>query len=136
MSKALITPVTTAVTKEKFEESLSQWTPSTKKESIRMLHFISTLTKYGSYLKNECYSFLQEKAPSAKNAVDPESGLEVTLVTPSTKVYKNSPETEALEIKIAEATATLKELKESLKKQYEINGIDYEVDGEVYYKTK
>ena len=71
-----------------------------------------------------------------KKLLPPKTRWTQNLVTPSTKVYKHSPETEALEIKIAEATATLKELKESLKKQYEINGIDYEVDGEVYYKTK
>lgn len=136
MSKALITPVTTAVTKEKFEESLQNWTPSTKKDSIRMLHFISIISKQGDALKKRCYSFLQEKTSSSLNAVDPETGLEVTLVTPTTKVYKTSTETEAIEAEIAATTLLLNELKDKLKKQYELNGVDYTIDKEPYYKTK
>ena len=69
MSKGLITPMTTAVTKEKFEESLAQWKPVTKKESIRMLHFISSLTKYSKNIKDACYYYLQNSTATSQNAV-------------------------------------------------------------------
>ena len=136
MSKGLITPITTIVTKEAFQESISQWEPSSKEDSIRMLHFISAITKYSKHLKTSCYNFLQANSSSTQNAVDPKSGLEVTFVTPKIKVYKSSPKTVALLKKIEDLTEKLEDLKSQLKVEYEVNGIDYELDGEPYYKTK
>jgi uncharacterized phage infection (PIP) family protein YhgE len=136
MSKSLITPVTTSVTKEKFEESLANWEPETKKDSIRMLHFISTITKYSKNLKQSCYSFLKEKTSTSQNAVDPESGLEVVAVTPKIKVYKESEKSKLISNKISKLESQLKKLKDDLKKELELNGIDYEVDDETYYKCK
>jgi hypothetical protein len=136
MSKGLITPMTTAVTKEKFEESLAQWKPVTKKESIRMLHFISSLTKYSKNIKDACYYYLQNSTATSQNAVDPESGLEVVLVEPKTKVYKESDATIALEAKLEKLLLEVADVKAQLKTEYEANGLDYEVDGTSYYKTK
>ena len=136
MSKSLITPVTTSVTKEKFEESLANWEPETKKDSIRMLHFISTITKYSKNLKQSCYSFLKEKTSTSQNAVDPESGLEVVAVTPKIKVYKESEKSKLISNKISKLESQLKKLKDDLKKELELNEIDYEVDDETYYKCK
>ena len=136
MSKSLITPVTTSVTKEKFEESLANWEPETKKDSIRMLHFISNITKYSKNLKQSCYSFLKEKTSTSQNAVDPESGLEVVAVTPKIKVYKESEKSKLISNKISKLESQLKKLKDDLKKELELNGIDYEVDDETYYKCK
>lgn len=136
MSKSLITPVTTSVTKEKFEESLANWEPETKKDSIRMLHFISTITKYSKNLKQSCYSFLKEKTSTSQNAIDPESGLEVVAVTPKIKVYKESKKSKLLSDKISKLESQLKKLKDDLKKELELNGVDYEVDDEIYYKCK
>lgn len=136
MSKEIITSVTTMVTKENFEKNLASWSPSSKKDSIRMIHFISLLTKHAKHLKNGCYAYLHDKYPDSQNAVDAESGLEVIKVTPQTKVYKKNEQTEAIELAIETKIAELKSLEAELKKLYEENGVDYIVDSSSYYKAK
>ena len=115
MSKSLITPVTTSVTKENFEESLTQWAPQSKKDSIRMLHFVSLITKHSKGLKEACFNYLQNNSSTKQNAIDPESGLEVILVEPKIKVYRKSKKTEAIENKIEKLSAQITELKAKLK---------------------
>jgi hypothetical protein len=136
MSKALVKTVSSSVTKAGFSESLQSWTPASKSDSVKMLHFISLITKFSGDLKKRCYHYLEDKYPEASNAIDAPSGLEVTRVTPETKVYKTSTVTETLEAAIEVKAKELKDLQEKLKEAYIANGVDYTVSGDTYYKTK
>lgn len=136
MSKAIVKSTVNAITKEGLEEGFEKWYPSSRADSVKMLHFVSLITKVSKSLKQKAYAYLQENYPESDNAVDAVSGLEVIKVTPKTKVYKTSKETEALEEAIEVKLKELADLKEKLKLEYEKNGMDYEVEGEVYYKAK
>jgi len=79
-------------------------------------------------LKESCTNFLINRCTECENAVDAESGVEVTKVERNVNVYNDSEEVNTI-------TAQIEELKERLKEAQELAGINH-TKTTVYYKVK
>lgn len=114
---------------KEMQTTLKSFTPKTKNDAIRMLAFLSaaTNTKDSERIKKECYSFLSNRCAECENAVDPETGIEVTRVERETKVYNDSEDVASIEKKIEELKAKLAKAKEKA-------GVAY-TNISVYYKV-
>lgn len=79
-------------------------------------------------LKESCTNFLLNRCAECENAVDAESGVEVTKVERNTNVYNSSEEVDNI-------TAQIEELKVKLDAAKEAAGINH-TKSTVYYKVK
>ena len=95
-----------------------------------MLGFLSVVTNEDTVkkLKSSCYSFLQDRCSDCLNAVDPDSGIEVTKVEKHIKVYNQSEEVDKL-------TAQMEKLKAKIKVAQEKAGVAFTKESS-YYKVK
>ncbi len=112
------------------KQTLKDFKVTTKAEAIKMLAFISITNNEAAIkgLKEKCYSFLQNRCNDCENAIDTETGIEVTKVEKNTNVFNESAEVDKIK-------AEMEKLKEKLKKAQEKAGISH-TNTSVYYKVK
>ena len=112
------------------QTTLKSFIPKTKNDAIRMLAFLS-ITNHeptAKKLRESCTNFLLNRCAECENAVDAESGVEVTKVERNVNVYNNSEEVDSI-------TAQIEELKVRLKEAQEAAGISH-TNTSTYYKVK
>lgn len=112
------------------KETLKGFKVNTKVDAVKMLAFLSVVTNDTTVkaLKEKCYSFLQDRCSDCLNAVDPESGIEVTKVEKHTPVYNQSEEVDKI-------NAQMEKLKVKLKAAQEKAGVQFTKESS-YYKVK
>lgn len=115
---------------KEMQTTLKNFTPKTKNDAIRMLAFLSITNNESTAkkLKESCTNFLINRCAECENAVDAESGVEVTKVERNVNVYNDSEEVNTI-------TAQIEELKAKLKEAQELAGIN-NTKTTVYYKVK
>ena len=115
---------------KEMQTTLKSFTPKTKNDAIRMLAFLSITNndKVAKKLKESCTNFLLNRCAECENAVDVESGVEVTKVERNTNVYNSSEE-------IDNITTQIEELKVKLEAAKEAAGISH-TKTSTYYKVK
>jgi len=113
-----------------FRSFMKKWSPRTKIDAILGLAFLSAASNKedSDRMKKECYDFLSNRCQECANAVDPETGIEVTRVEKKEKVYNESAEVKKLE-------AQKKALEEKIKAAKEKAGVK-EINITTYYKVK
>lgn len=112
------------------KQVLKDFKVQTKLDAVRMLGFLSVVTNEATVknLKASCYSFLQDRCSDCLNAVDPDSGIEVTKVEKHTPVYNQSEEVDKI-------VAQIEKLKAKLKAAQDKAGVAFTKDSS-YYKVK
>jgi hypothetical protein len=115
---------------KEMQTTLKSFTPKTKNDAIRMLAFLSIANNDSTAkrLKESCTNFLLNRCAECENAIDIESGVEVTKVERNVNVYNDSPEVDKI-------SAQIEELKVRLKEAQEAAGIN-NTKTTVYYKVK
>lgn len=115
---------------KEMQTTLKSFTPKTKNDAIRMLAFLSITNNDSTAkrLKESCTNFLLNRCAECENAIDVESGVEVTKVERNTNVYNSSEE-------IDNITAQIEELEVKLKQAQEAAGISH-TKTSTYYKVK
>lgn len=115
---------------KEMQTTLKSFIPKTKNDAIRMLAFLSITNNDATAkkLRESCTNFLLNRCAECENAVDVESGVEVTKVERSVNVYNNSEEVDSI-------TAQIDELKVRLKEAQEAAGISH-TNTSTYYKVK
>lgn len=115
---------------KEMQTTLKSFTPKTKNDAIRMLAFLSITNHEATAkkLKESCTNFLLNRCAECENAIDIESGVEVTKVERNTNVYNSSEEVDSI-------TAQIEELKVRLKEAQEAAGIS-RTKTSTYYKVK
>jgi len=93
------------------KNKLANWKPSTKLDAIRVLHFLSTLTANDKKIKEEAYSFLDNRCADCD--IHEAEGLSVRKVAKSTELYNDdTPQM----TKIAASIKALQDRYDALKK--------------------
>ncbi|MFZ2486921.1 MAG: hypothetical protein WAZ19_02270 [Anaerolineae bacterium] len=115
---------------KEMQATLKSFIPKTKNDAIRMLAFLSITNHEATAkrLKESCTNFLLNRCAECENAIDVESGAEVTKVERNTNVYNDSPE-------VDEISAQIEELKVRLKEAQEAAGISH-TKTSTYYRVK
>jgi len=115
---------------KEMQTTLKSFTPKTKNDAIRMLAFLSITNHEATAkrLKESCTNFLLNRCAECENAIDIESGVEVTKVERSANVYNSSDEIDTI-------TAQIENLKAKLEDAKEAAGIS-RTKTTTYYKVK
>lgn len=112
------------------KQVLKDWKATTKIDVVKMLAFLSVVGNDTTVksIKEKCYSFLQDRCADCENAVDPESGIEVTRVDRNVNIFNPSAEVDKLNEQMVK-------LKEKIKKAQDKAGIAH-TETNSYYKVK
>lgn len=113
-----------------FKNFMKTWAPRNKNDAVLGLALRSMLSNKEdlSRIGDLCNSFLSNRCAECANAIDPETGIEVTRVERKEKIYNESAEVKKLEDQ-------KKALEEKIKLAKERAGVK-ETNITTYYKVK